>query len=325
MAIPESRRLDFSEVELIDIGPLVAGTDDEGVVNAIRSACTNTGFFYIANHGIARELVRALHDQAALFFSLPWEQRMAVRMGPSIRGYLPLGFRSEETLTSATKLSGQSGINLQEGFWMGYDRPEDPECPFDGPNVWPIECPELKPAMEAYFKAAQALAVTLRRAFSLALGLEPTRLDKLFEHEQSRLKLNHYPIQEDPTSVNEIGVVPHSDTGAYTILWQDDNGGLEIENKSGEWVGVPPIPDTFVINIGNTMQMMTGGCFSSTPHRVINRRAADRYSIPFFANPGHHVTIEPLLASDDGTFEPFSFGEYQRKEYRGIYPVAFGN
>ena len=325
MAIPESRRLDFSEVELIDIEPLVAGIDAGEVVHAIEAACTYTGFFYVANHGIPRALVSALHRQAELFFLLPVEQRMAVRMGPSIRGYLPLGFRSEETISSTSSLPGQGGTNQHEAFWMGYDRPVDPDCPFDGPNIWPMQCPDLKPAMEAYFRAAQALAVTLRRAFSVALDLEPDRLDRLFEHEQSRVKLNHYPLQENPQSLGEIGTMPHSDTGAYTILWQDDNGGLEIENKSGEWVGVPPIPDTFVINLGNTMQMLTGGRFSSTPHRVINRSGGDRYSIPFFANPGHQVTIEPLIPGDDPIFEPFSFGEYQRKEYRGIYPVAFGN
>lgn len=325
MAIPQSRRLDFSEVELIDIEPLTAGIDDAHVIRAIETACTHTGFFYVANHGIPRALVSAVHRQAALFFSLPEEQRMAVRMGPSIRGYLPLGFRSEETMSSASTLPGQGGTNKHEAFWMGYERPVDPECPFNGPNLWPTSCPGLKPAMEAYFHAAQDLSVTLRRAFSLVLGFDPARLDSLFEHEQSRLKLNHYPFQENPQSLDDIGTMPHSDTGAYTTLWQDDNGGLEVENKSGEWVGVPPIADTFVINLGNTMQMLTGGRFSSTPHRVINRSGGDRYSFAFFANPGHQATIEPLFPDEASTFEPFSFGEYQRKEYRGIYPVAHGN
>ena len=323
MAIPQSRRLDFSEVDLIDIGSLVAGVDDPNVIGAIETACTHTGFFYIANHGIPRALVDAVRREAALFFSLSEAQRAALHMGASIRGYLPLGFRSEETISSASALPGQGGKNNHEAFWMGFDRAQDPDCPFDGPNVWPSQCPDLKPAMDAYFKAAHALSVTLRRAFSLALGFEPERLDSLFDHEQSRLKLNHYPLQENPQSLDDIGTMPHSDTGAYTILWQDDNGGLEVENKSGEWVGVPPIADTFVINLGNTMQMLTGGRFSSTPHRVINRSGGDRFSFAFFANPGHQTTIRPLFSDEASLFEPFSFGEYQREEYRGIYPVGF--
>ena len=110
MPIPQSRRLDFSEVELIDIEPLTAGIEDECVIRAIETACTQTGFFYIANLGIPRALVSAVHRQAALFFALPTEQRMAVHMGPTIRGYLPLGFRSEETMSSASTLPGQGGI-----------------------------------------------------------------------------------------------------------------------------------------------------------------------------------------------------------------------
>lgn len=315
LTLPETRRLHMSEVELIDIGPLVVGEAADETLAAIESACLGTGFFYVCNHGVAASLVNALHEQAQAFFALPMEQRLRLRMGPSIRGYLPLNYHSDDT-------DSPGGTNLQEGFWMGLERPVDPACPFDGPNVWPPQCPGLRPAMEAYFRAAEGLACILRRAFSTALGLGPARLDPLFEHAQSRLKLNHYPAQTEPRSLDEIGVVPHTDTGAYTILWQDSSGGLEIRDKHGEWVAVPPIAETFVINLGNTMQTLTGGRFASTPHRVINRSGGDRYSIAFFANPGHQVTIAPLLGDRTG-FEPFNFGAYQRKQYRGIYPVAF--
>ena len=55
-----------------------------------------------------------------------------------------------------------------------------------------------------------------------------------------------------------------------------------LEDKNGEWVGAPPIEDTFVINIGNIMETWSNGFFSSTPHRVINCGGQDRYSIPLF-------------------------------------------
>ena len=312
MSLPESRRLDFSDVELIDIGALVAGGDAQDVVEAIGRACSQTGFFYIANHGVPSALIETLRAQSAAFFALPMAERLQIRMGASVRGYLPLGYRTEET-------EEPGGTNLQEGFWMGHERPVDASCPFDGPNVWPASCPELRPAMEAYFAALESLSRHLRGAFASALGVEPARFDALFEHPQSRLKLNHYPPQAAPETLDEIGAVPHSDTGAYTVLWQDESGGLEIENKSGEWVGVPPIPNTFVINIGNTMQMLTAGEFSSTPHRVINRSGGDRYSIAYFNNPGHHTTIEPLVPTHGMLYEPFSFGTYQRDAYRSIY------
>jgi len=123
---------------------------------------------------------------------------------------------------------------------------------------------------------------------------------------------------------------------ARPILWQDHNGGLEIQSKSGEWVLAPPIPETFVINIGNTMQIWTNGEFSSTPHRVINRSGIDRYSIPFFANPRYDVPVKPLIGTTGeteetpgagagagaGEYEEEIFELYQLRKWRRSFPIA---
>ena len=146
----------------------------------------------------------------------------------------------------------------------------DAQRPLEGPNYWPSWQPELRKVMLAYFDAVDVLNAALRRGFALALNLAPDFFEDLFAQPLSRLKLNHYPPQYSPVTEHNIGVVPHSDSGGFTILWQDEHGGLEIQSKSGDWVGAPPIEDTFVINLGNIMQIWTGGYFSSTPHRVIN-------------------------------------------------------
>lgn len=318
MSLPASRRLDFSEVPMIDIGALVTGGETQATVDAIRRACSEIGFFYVCNHGVTTTVINRLHTAAAQFFALPSDEKMRTVLDSTMRGYLPLNYRSNEH-------DERAGTNLQEGFWMGYERSPNPAQPFDGPNRWPKRPTGLKPAMEAYFAALEELAGHLQRGFARTLDVDLARLHRLFEQSQTRLKLNHYPPQHDPQRLDEIGVLPHSDTGGFTILWQDDNGGLEIENKNGEWVGVPPIADTFVINLGNVMQMWSFGRFSSTPHRVINRSGCDRYSIPFFVNPGHQALIEPLVATDGAGFDSFEFGTYQRAAFRGIYPVVFGN
>ncbi|MGI9386657.1 MAG: 2OG-Fe(II) oxygenase family protein, partial [Methyloligellaceae bacterium] len=135
-------------------------------------------------------------------------------------------------------------------------------------------------------------------------------------------KLNHYPPQDSPESIKHIGVVPHSDSGAFTILWQDDGDGLEIENKSGEWIGAPSIPDTFVINIGNIMKIWSNGRFSSTPHRVINRGGRDRFSIPVFVYPGHDAVIAPLDEDGRPAVHGEICGEYLRDTWRRTFPIA---
>ena len=157
---------------------------------------------------------------------------------------------------------------------------------------------------------------------ALALEQPADFFQILFERQSSLLKINHYPPQDNPQTVSNIGVVPHADSGGFTILRQDDNGGLEIESKSGEWVEAPPVPGTFIINLGNTMQMWTNGEFSSTPHRVINRSGADRYSIPFFANPRWDVPFKPLIGDSASDDNPENYERYQVKSWQRTFSVA---
>ena len=316
MALPLSRRLDFSEIPVIDISPLVDGNAEqlERTVAALDRACSDVGFIYIRNHGVSRDLVTRLAQQARLFFNRSMDEKMRIVLDQRMRGYLPLNYRSYEG-------EARAGTSHQEGFWIGHERPLSAALPLEGPNQWPEAVPDLKPTMLAYFSAVEELSQVLQRGFALALGLAPDFFQLLFRVPNSRLKLNHYPPQDAPEADNDIGVVPHSDSGGFTILWQDDNGGLEVQSKSGEWVGAPPIDDTFVINLGNIMQIWTNGRFSSTPHRVINRAGRDRYSIPLFVNPDSSARIAPLIGPTSN-FSPFRYGDYQRDEWRRIFPVA---
>jgi isopenicillin N synthase-like dioxygenase len=317
MAIPVSRRLDFSEIPVVDVAPLIEGNtaQAERTIAALGKACSDIGFIYVRNHAVPRDLVTRMADQAKLFFARPMDQKMRIVLDQRMRGYLPLNYRSYEG-------ESRAGTSHQEGFWIGHERPPSATDPLVGPNQWPEGLPDLRPTMLEYFIAVEELSRLLQRGFALALGLAPDFFQALFSTPNSRLKLNHYPPQDAPEADNDIGVVPHSDSGGFTILWQDDNGGLEVQSKSGEWVGAPPIDDTFVINLGNVMQIWTNGRFSSTPHRVINRFGRDRYSVPLFVNPDSGVRIAPLIGPPTPDFVPFRYGDYQRDEWRRIFPVA---
>lgn len=307
--------MDFSEIPQIDAGSLLSGTPGDDLIEELATACTDVGFFYVRNHGIPRELVKDLRSQAGRYFEQPMADKMQLPLDQRMRGYLPLNYSSYEGEKREAK-------SRQEGFWIGYDRPLSDHYFLDGPNQWPEDHPGLRDAMLAYQTAMQDLTKALERGFAQALGLGADGLNDYFERPMTMLKLNHYPPQDNPVHESYIGVVPHSDSGAFTILWQDDGDGLEIQNKSGEWIGAPSIPDTFVINIGNIMQIWTGGRFSSTPHRVINRGNRDRYSIPLFVYPGHEAMIEPLLNTDNSEYEPILFGDYLRNTWRRTFPIA---
>jgi isopenicillin N synthase-like dioxygenase len=316
MAIPVSRRLDFSEIPIVDASGLVAGHDDPETIFELGRACTDVGFVYVKNHGVPARLIDDVAAQAARFFARPMDEKLTITVNPCMRGYLPLNYAS---------LIGEpgGGVSQQEGFWIGREAGIDAANSLAGPNRWLASEPGLEPAMLAYFDAVEKLGSALLRGFALALGLKRDFFAPLFDAPQSRLKLNHYPPQALADDESDIGVVGHSDSGGFTILWQDDNGGLEVQSRNGDWVGAPPIPGTFVINLGNVMQIWTDGRFSSTPHRVINRSGTDRYSIPLFVNPNHDAPIAPLIDVPDSVPAP-QFAGYQTDIWRKIFPVAYG-
>ncbi|MBM4074004.1 MAG: isopenicillin N synthase family oxygenase, partial [Planctomycetes bacterium] len=264
MAIPASRTLAFSEIPLIDIAPLVAKGADSApkVVEAIRKACMEVGFMQFINHGVPRAALDRLFGEAQKFFNLPLAERMTVAMehSPHFRGYLPLRYKGDV----------YEGENLQEAFNIFHERPPGGN-PTNGPNQWPAAVPALRPTMMSYFAECEKLAFKLVPAFALALGFKSNHFDDMFREPMIMLKLNHYPLQEKPEHDKEIGVLGHSDSGCFTILWQDNNGGLEVLNKNKEWVGVPPVDGAYVINLGQMMQVLSNGQFSATEHRVINR------------------------------------------------------
>ena len=92
----------------------------------------------------------------------------------------------------------------------------------------------------------------------------------------------------------------HTDYGLLTLLAQDDNGGLQVRSPAG-WIDAPPIPGTFVCNIGDMLDRLTGGWYRSTPHRVRNDSGRDRLSFPFFFDPDFAAEVPPLPGRAAGT------------------------
>ena len=285
---------DFSHIPVIDIAAL-SGSDDAAIgrtVAEITAACENAGFLYVAGHGVPADSVAGVFDAAHWFFALPQAQRDAldVARSPNFRGYVPMGIVGP-------------GVprRMLEAFQMMLDLPaDDPDVLAGnfmyGPNVWPAQSGAFRAAMERYFADVWGLSERLLGAFAIGLGLPRAHFLADFTKPLTQLRLLHYPPQ--PAGEQALGVEAHTDTGAFTVLLQDQSGGLEVRNRAGDWIAAPPIDGTFVINIGDMMQHWTGGRFVSTPHRVANRSGRDRISVPFFANPDYAAKIRPLGQAD---------------------------
>ena len=286
----------WSHVRVVDIAPLLDGGNPQQVADDIRLACRECGFFYVTGHTVDLGLRQRLDVLSRRFFAQPLEAKMAIRMelgGPAWRGYFPVG----QELTSGKP-------DLKEGLYFGAELSDDHPlvragAPLHGRNLFPADMPEFRAVVLAYIDAMTSLGHTLMEAVALSLGLERTYFAERYTTDPLTLfRIFNYPPDRSGNAPEpQWGVGEHTDYGLLTILQQDDAGGLEVKSQA-RWVAAPPIPDSFICNIGDMLDRMTGGLYRSTPHRVRNVARRDRLSFPFFFDPNVAARIQPIVLPD---------------------------
>jgi len=277
---------------------------------ALDRACTEVGFAYLVGHGVDERLADDLRGAAASFFALPDDVKARTAMahgGRAWRGWFPLGGE----LTSGVP-------DGKEGYYFGAEEPPS-DVPLHGPNVWPAEVPGLRPAVLAWIDAMTTLGHRLCRLLDVPAALvdDPTVLFRVFR----------YPPTEAVAGA-DWGVAEHTDYGLLTILLQDEAGGLEVRlPATGEWVAAPPLPGSFVCNVGDVLERLSGGRWRSTPHRVRNASGGDRCSYPFFFDPSWDAAIPdaggtavPRWDGQDLYAVRGSYGEYLLGKVAKVFP-----
>ena len=284
---------DGSGVPVIDVSALVAGTPARDAVAAgIGQACRAQGFFYATGHGVDQAICDRLVVASRRFFALDQDTKMQWRMslgGRAWRGYFPAGGE----LTSGRP-------DWKEGLYLGSELPDDhpfvrARTPLHGRNLFP-SLPGFREAVLAYLDALTRLGHTLMEGIALSLGLDERYFaDRYTADPLILFRIFNYPSRPTPAGQDvQWGVGEHSDYGLLTILWQDDVGGLQVKTRDG-WVDAPPLPGSFVCNIGDMLDRMTGGLYRSTPHRVaLNTSGRDRLSMPFFFDPHFEARVRPI-------------------------------
>ncbi|CAI5970132.1 unnamed protein product, partial [Closterium sp. NIES-64] len=236
-------------------------------------ACSEVGFFLLANHGVPRQLIADAFHQTRLLFGLPPEAKAAVRQDSNNRGYTAF---EEEVLDPAVQ--GQRG-DTKEGYYVGVDiPPHDPRAhrPLHGPNVWPPAdlLPAFRPTITAYFSACLSLARRLLPILALALG-QPRDFFDLpgrFDDPIALLRLLHYSGEASRPQEGVLGAGAHTDYGMLTLLLVS-HPGLEIcvdrSSAAQQWVRVPVVPGTYIVNIGDMLERWSNATWRSTLHRVL--------------------------------------------------------
>lgn len=164
-------------------------------------------------------------------------------------------------------------------------------------------------------------------------GLERDFFNKEFTDDPfAQLAMFHYPPNPASKKGQEVwGVGRHTDYGMLTILLQDDVGGLQVETEDGSWIDVPPVPGSFVVNIGDMLEIWTSGAFKAKPHRVKVSPTKHRLSVAMFYEPGFDCVVSPipldktLLPVEKTVVRPslpfpIHYGDYVLNKYCGILP-----
>jgi len=316
----------MSPIPIIDIQGLQSEQLEtrKKVAAEIQRASHEVGFFYIKNHGVAKAIIDATFAQVKRFFDLPLtvKEQVSITRSPVSRGYEAIGSQTLDLTMQP---------DLKESFYIGVERDEtDPlvqaKLPNHGANQWLPNLPGWREHMEAYFAVMIDLARRLARGLALSLDLDEQFFDAFATNPMPILRLLHYPPHPLNAQVDQIGCGTHTDWGFLTILLQDQAGGLEVCTADGDWIAAEPIPDTFVINLGDLMARWTNNYYQSTPHRVTNHSQSDRYSVPFFWDINYHAVIECLSScqssSNPPKYPPITAGEHIVEMYQKTYKKA---
>lgn len=242
----------------------------------LDETCRTNGFFYVTGHGVLPELRLAVFDKSKVFFDLPLavKSRWHIDQSGISRGYDPVGWQSLEVGKPA---------DLKESFYLGVDRGPDDALVIagvsnQGPNQWPDErlVPGFRATTNAYARAMASLGRQVLSLLAESLNLPFNYFDAFLNDPMPVLRLLHYPPSDRFLQNGQVGSGAHTDWGSVTLLAQDDVGGLQVK-LGATWVDVPPVPDSFVVNLGDMMQRWSNVRWRSNLHRVLSQ------------SPGQHI------------------------------------
>jgi len=266
-------------------------TDRAAFLADVRSAARGAGFFYLTGHGVDAALIEEVLEFSRLFFALPQRDKLAVEMvnSPHFRGYNRAGY--EHTRGKPDWREQLDVGSEREPLRLTPDSP--PWARLQGPNQWPAAMPDLKPVLLRYQAEITELAIRVLSTFAAALEQPDDVFQPIYTPEPNALiKLIRYPGRA--ADVSDQGVGAHKDSGFVTILLQDKVAGLQVEGENG-WIDAPPVSGTFVVNIGEILELASSGYLRANVHRVVSPPPeTERLSVAFFLGASLDATV-PVL------------------------------
>jgi isopenicillin N synthase-like dioxygenase len=316
----------WPKIPLIDFEPFINGTSEaqQSVARQMYQACHEIGFMYLKNPGIYPILVNQMFTESQHFFALPYtvKNQLAWSNEVSNRGYV--GIERE-------RLNSDKPGDLKEAFNIGNPvNPDERTQQGNSPlvvNQWPPGRDKFRTTVLEFYQACVEVANAICRAFAIAFSLPESFFLDRHSEQQHTLRLLHYPPLEQSPKPEQVRAGEHSDYGSFTLLFQDEVGGLEVCTTQGEWIAAPYIPGTIIVNTGDLMQRWTNHVFCSTKHRVMiptgDRVKQSRYSIAFFCHPNDDTEIACLESCQSfdraPLYPPITAGDYLLSRLQATY------
>ncbi|GME57722.1 Isopenicillin N synthase [Neofusicoccum parvum] len=326
-------------IPIVDFSSWTNGSPEEKqkIAKELTGAARGVGFVYIVNHGVPGDVLEQAFGWSKKLFDLPHEKKMLAPHppGPNVhRGYSWPGL---EKVSQYIHKDGEDSDaedqelrkveDCKESYEIGSEKCENM------PNVWlPDEVlPGFRGFMTDFYWKCFGTAQDILRALALGIGLDNEDfLLKFHNGHNNQLRLLHYPpVEKEKLESNSMARMPaHTDWGSITMLFQDDCGGLQVEDphNAGKFVEAVPIKNAIIMNVGDLLMRWSNDYLKSTLHRVtlpplqpelVDGKAMTRarYSIPYFVSPDPSAVIECLPACADEQ-NPVKYGPVVQEDYR---------
>lgn len=286
-------------IPVVDLSKILNSQDE---ILKLSSSCEEWGFFQVINHGIDLDLLEKMEKIAMEFFMLPLEEKQKYPMAPgTVQGY-----------GQAFVFSEDQKLDWCNMFALGVE----PHF-IRNPKLWPTKPLDFSETVDIYSREIRKLCKNLLKYIAISLGLNDDIFEEMFGVAVQAVRMNYYPACPRPDLV--LGLSPHSDGSALTVLQQGkcSSVGLQIL-KDNAWVPVQPIPNALVINIGDTIEVLTNGRYKSVEHRAVTHQEKDRLSIVTFYAPSYEIELGPLPELVDEN-NPCKYKRYNHGEYSMHY------
>jgi isopenicillin N synthase-like dioxygenase len=277
----------------------------------LLEALTTTGFAILQNTNVPPAVLADMRSAVKTVFDAPRALYAESRVQKTnYRGYVPLGY--------FTPNAGSTQADQYEAWKL------HSETGNTAPNIWPPLADEAAAqvcsAVLAYWAEMDCLNFAVMDALCDALGLNRKQVLETLDKPLTNMTLLNYP-PADAHAMDAWGIHPHKDFNYLTFLAHDPVGGLEVRTRDGIWIDAACAEGEYVLNVGDMLELLSGGRLVSTPHRVVNRSGEQRQSFPYFSVPRADVVVEPLLERLPGfTRQPLQSGAASHDIWSSNWP-----